>query len=152
VSCAFFNLNYKEKKPNNYSIIIKSKIHSQYTAGGIEGLIDGINGNENGEKEWQGYQDQDFEAVIDFTRGSRYFLYRLTFTRFSLLDFDASICSVYTSVDNINYKIVDSPSSVDPKDDTTRILPLQSIVSKVRYVKVFAKNFGKLPAWHQGWR
>jgi hypothetical protein len=44
------------------------------------------------------------------------------------------------SVDNINYKIVDSPSSVDPKDDTTRILPLQSIVSKVRYVKVFAKK------------
>jgi hypothetical protein len=37
-------------------------------------LIDGINGNENWRKgEWQGYQDQDFEAVIDFTRGSRYF-------------------------------------------------------------------------------
>jgi hypothetical protein len=58
------------------------------------------------------------------------------------LDFDASICAVYT-LDNINYKIVDSPilHSVDPKEDTTRILPLQSIISKVRYVKVFAKNW-----------
>jgi hypothetical protein len=43
VSANFF------KKPNNYSITIKSKYNSQYTAGGIEGLIDGINGNEN----WQ---------------------------------------------------------------------------------------------------
>jgi hypothetical protein len=58
-------------------------------------------------------------------------------------------------VDNINYKIVDSYFAyVDPKDDTTRILPftINQKVSKVRYVKVFAKNFGKLPAWHQGWR
>jgi hypothetical protein len=36
---------------NNYTIIIKSKYNSQYTAGGIEGLIDGINGNENWRKE-----------------------------------------------------------------------------------------------------
>jgi hypothetical protein len=37
----------------------------------------------------------------------------------------------FTSVDNINYKIVDSPilHSVDPKEDITRILPLQSIKS-----------------------
>jgi hypothetical protein len=44
---------------------------------------------------------------------------------------------VYTSVDNINYKIVDSPilHSVDPKDDTTRILPFnqsKSIKSEIR--------------------
>ena len=60
----------------------------------------------------------------------------------------------YTSEDNINYKIVDAPilHTVDPKDDTTRILPftINQKVSKVRYVKVFAKNFGKLPSWHQG--
>jgi hypothetical protein len=29
-------------KLNNYSVAIKSKYNSQYTAGGIEGLIDGI--------------------------------------------------------------------------------------------------------------
>jgi hypothetical protein len=144
------------KKPNNYSITIKSKYNSQYTAGGIEGLIDGINGNENWRKgEWQGYQDQDFEAVIDlqevqdissisanFLQDSRSWILMPQFVQF------------YTSVDNVNYKIVDSPilHSVDPKEDTTRILPftINQKVSKVRYVKVFAKNFGKLPAWHQG--
>jgi hypothetical protein len=76
-----------------------------------------------GKGEWQGYQDQDFEAVIDLKEVQDISL--TASTRFSLLDFDASICSVYTSVDNINYKIVDSPilHSVDPKEDTTRILP-----------------------------
>ncbi|MBC5840284.1 glycoside hydrolase family 92 protein [Flavobacterium sp. F-380] len=145
------------KKPNNYSITIKSKYNSQYTAGGIEGLIDGINGNENWRKgEWQGYQDQDFEAVIDlqevqdissisanFLQDSRSWILMPQYVQF------------YTSVDNINYKIVDSPilHSVDPKQDTTRIMPftINQKVSKVRFVKVFAKNFGKLPVWHQGY-
>ncbi|MBU0940776.1 MAG: GH92 family glycosyl hydrolase [Bacteroidetes bacterium] len=151
VSASFY------KKPNNYSITIKSKYNSQYTAGGIEGLIDGINGDENWRKgEWQGYQDQDFEAVIDlqevqdissisanFLQDSRSWILMPQYVQF------------YTSVDNINYKIVDSPilHSVDPKQDTTRIMPftINQKVSKVRYVKVFAKNFGKLPLWHQGY-
>lgn len=145
------------KKPNNYSIAIKSKYNSQYTAGGIEGLIDGIHGDENWRKgEWQGYQDQDFEAVIDlqearaissisasFLQDSRSWILMPAYVQF------------YTSEDNVNYKIVDSPilHSVDPKDDTTRILPfaINLKVPKVRYVKVFAKNFGKLPSWHQGY-
>jgi hypothetical protein len=79
----------------------------------------------------------DLQEVQDISSISANF-----FTRFSLLDFDASICAVYTSVDNINYKIVDSPilHSVDPKEDTTRILPHnQSKVSKVRYVKCLLK-------------
>ncbi|MDG2432975.1 GH92 family glycosyl hydrolase [Flavobacterium sp.] len=145
------------KKPNNYSIAIKSKYNSQYTAGGIEGLIDGIHGDENWRKgEWQGYQDQDFEAVIDlqearaissisasFLQDSRSWILMPAYVQF------------YTSEDNVNYKIVDSPilHSVDPKDGTTRIMhfAINLKVPKVRYVKVFAKNFGKLPTWHQGY-
>lgn len=38
------------KKPNNYSIDIKSKYNPQYHAGGSEGLIDVIFGNENWRK------------------------------------------------------------------------------------------------------
>jgi hypothetical protein len=60
ISATFF------KKPNNYTIDIKSKYNPQYHAGGTEGLIDGINGSTNWRKgDWQGYQSQDFEAIID---------------------------------------------------------------------------------------
>jgi hypothetical protein len=78
----------------------------------------------------------DLQEVQDISSISANF-----FTRFSLLDF-ASICAVYTSVDNINYKIVDSPilHSVDPKEDTT-YFATQSIKSiKSEICKVFAKN------------
>jgi hypothetical protein len=75
-----------------FSIIIKSKYNSQLQLVELR-FEDVINGNENWRGD-EGYQDQDFEAVIDFTRGSRYFFISANFfTRFSLLDFDASICS-----------------------------------------------------------
>jgi predicted alpha-1,2-mannosidase len=60
ISATFF------KKPNNYSINIKSVYNPQYHAGGPEGLLDGVLGTENWRKgDWQGYQSQDFEAVVD---------------------------------------------------------------------------------------
>jgi hypothetical protein len=66
--------------------------------------LNGINGNENWREDE--YQDQDFEAVIDLQEVQDISSYRLTFTRFSLSDFDASIFQ-FILVDNINYKIVD---------------------------------------------
>jgi orotidine-5'-phosphate decarboxylase len=42
-----------------------------------------------------GYQDQDFEAVIDLKVQDISSITANFFTRFSLLDFDASICAVY---------------------------------------------------------
>jgi hypothetical protein len=49
--------------------------------------------------EWQGYQDQDFEAVIDLKEVHD--ISSLTasfFTRFSLLDFDASIVQLHIRI------------------------------------------------------
>ena len=63
ISATFF------KKPNNYTINIKSTYNPQYHAGGPEGLLDGIHGTENWRKgDWQGYQTQDFEAVVDLQK------------------------------------------------------------------------------------
>src|SRR5690606_18421545 len=57
------------KRPHNYSIQIKSKVHPLYTADTPEALLDGIKGTENWRKgDWQGYQGTDFEAVIDLKK------------------------------------------------------------------------------------
>ncbi|MGZ4037832.1 MAG: GH92 family glycosyl hydrolase, partial [Bacteroidia bacterium] len=54
------------KMPNNWHISIKPTYNKQYTAGGDEGLIDGIYGDVKWRKgDWQGYQGQNFECVID---------------------------------------------------------------------------------------
>lgn len=150
VSASFF------KKPNHYTIDIKSIYNPQYNAGGPEGLIDGIFGTENWRKgEWQGYQGQDFEAIVDlqeqktiselhsnYLQDSRSWILMPTKVKY------------YVSDDNINFTQVGTIENIlDPKEAKNTIydfnLQLEKPI-KTRYVKVKAYNFGKLPEWHQG--
>lgn len=149
ISAQFF------KKPNNYTIDIKSTYNSQYHAGGDEGLIDGIFGSENWRKgEWQGFQNQDFEAIIDLqketiiTKLSANFLQD---TRSWILM--PTKVEFYISDDNHNFiQVASVENEVDPKIYETIIKDFTAVVnSKGRYVKVKAYNFGKLPEWHQGY-
>ena len=150
ISATFF------KKPNNYSINIKSKYNPQYHAGGPQGLLDGILGTENWRKgDWQGYQSQDFEAVVDLqvakdiTEISARFLQdqRSWILMPTKLEY-------YISDDNVNFTYFGSVNNtLDPKIEENTILNFTSNetkAKKARYVKVIAKNFGKLPEWHQG--
>jgi hypothetical protein len=150
ISATFF------KKPNNYTINIKSKYNPQYHAGGAEGLLDGILGTENWRKgDWQGYQSQDFEAVVDlqevkeiaevsarFLQDQRSWILMPTKVEY------------YISDDNVNFTYFGSVNNtLDLKLEENTILNFTSNENKekkARYVKVIAKNFGKLPEWHQG--
>ncbi|NHM01296.1 GH92 family glycosyl hydrolase [Flavobacterium difficile] len=144
------------KKPNNYTINIKSKYNPQYHAGGPEALIDGIFGTENWKKgEWHGYQSQDFEAVIDLQENKEISSLSANFLQDSrswiILPTQVQY---YTSTDNINFTLVESVSSkIGPNGDVIEIINFKTsgkINKKARYVKVVAKNYGKLPEWHQG--
>ncbi|WP_338410777.1 glycoside hydrolase family 92 protein, partial [uncultured Flavobacterium sp.] len=143
------------KKPNNFTIDIKSTYNPQYHAGGNEGLIDGIYGNENWRKgEWQGYQSQDFECIIDL----QYLKEIHAIASNYLQDTRAWILmppkvDYYISKDNITYEKIGSiNNTIDPKENeiVLKSFELKFEVKKVRYVKILAKNFGKLPQWHQG--
>lgn len=149
VSATFF------KKPNNYTINIKSKYNPQYHAGGSEGLLDGIFGSENWRKgDWQGYQSQDFEAIIDRQTSSPVSSISANFLQdqrsWILMPTQVEF---YVSNDNVNFELVDTISNdVDYKIDKNILKSFDSNkkVASARYVKVIAKNFGKLPEWHQG--
>jgi hypothetical protein len=142
------------KKPNNYTIDIKSKYNPQYHAGGPEGLLDGIYGNENWRKgDWQGYQTQDFEAVVDLQNKQNILEISANFlqdTRAWIL-MPTSV-EFYVSDDAVNFKKVATVTQKIPANDYN--VQTQKITAKVnisgRYVKIIAKNFGKLPEWHQG--
>ncbi len=142
------------KKPNYYTVAIKSKYDPQYHAGGPEGLVDGIFGNENWRKgDWQGYQGQDFEATIDLQK-----VQHITSVSANFLQDSRSWIlmptkvSYFISDDNINFKLL---KSIDNQVDASEI---ETIIKKIdanidasgRYVKIVANNFGKLPEWHQG--
>jgi predicted alpha-1,2-mannosidase len=144
------------KKPNNYSIKIKSKYNPQYHAGGPDGLLDGIVGSENWRKgDWQGYQSQDFEATIDLIQPK-------TITQISarfLQDMRSWILmpskvDLLISEDNVHFTLFRTvENSLDPQTEATTILNFtgtQFPGMQARYVKVVAHNFGTLPSWHQG--
>jgi hypothetical protein len=150
ISATFF------KKPNNYTIDIKSKYNPQYHAGGPEGLIDGIHGTENWRKgDWQGYQSQDFEAVIDLQKEQTV----SSFSANCMQDSRSWILmptkvEYYASIDNVNFTLIGTvTNSFSPREYENKIQDFQLNLDKeitAKYIKVKAYNFGKLPEWHQG--
>ena len=144
------------KKPNNYTITIKSTYNPQYHAGGPEGLIDGISGTTNWRKgDWQGYQSQDFEAVVDLQKSKEVSQFSANFlqdTRSWILM--PTQVDYYVSNDNINFTLVKTiENTVEPKDYENKLQDFVFISDKpitAKYVKIIAHNFGKLPDWHQG--
>ena len=150
ISATFF------KKPNNYTINIKSKYNPQYHAGGAEGLLDGILGTENWRKgDWQGYQSQDFEAIVDLQEVKEIAEVSARFLQdqrsWILMPTKADY---YVSEDNVNFKFLGSvANTVAPKEEENTIVNFTFKTTKgqkARFIKVIAKNFGKLPEWHQG--
>ena len=150
ISATFF------KKPNNYTIEIKSKYNPQYHAGGNDGLIDGIFGTTNWRKgDWQGYQSQDFEAIVDLQESktiSELHSNYLQDSRSWILM--PSKVDYYVSNDTINFtKVGTIENTLDAKETENTIRDFSITLekpTKARYIKVIAKNFGKLPDWHQG--
>ena len=144
------------KRPNHWVIKINSNYNPQYTAGGDEGIIDGLRGDVNWRKgEWQGYQSQDFEAIVDFGKKIPVHFFSAGFLQDSRSWILMPVkVEYYTSSDNVNYTLVETvENTVKPDDYITQIKEFAATHSKpinARYVKVKAYNFGKLPEWHQG--
>jgi predicted alpha-1,2-mannosidase len=144
------------KSPNKWKIRISGKYTKQYSAGGDDGIIDGIYGDENWRKgEWQGYQGQNFECIIDMGKlktvriiSSNY----LQDTRAWII-FPTEI-EYFTSSDGKTFKSLTKISNPVPASDLNTQLKKFEYHSpapiNARYVKIRAKNYGKLPEWHQG--
>lgn len=150
ISATFF------KKPNNYTIDIKSKYNPQYHAGGNDGLLDGIFGTTNWRKgDWQGYQSQDFEAIVDLQETKTFSEIHSNYLQDqrSWILMPTKV-DYYVSVDNVNFtKVGTIENTLDPKEKENIIrdfnLKLENPI-KAKYIKVKAYNYGKLPEWHQG--
>lgn len=143
------------KVTKNRKIEIFSKYNRQYTAGGDEGIIDGLRGDVNFRLGgWQGYQDTDFEAVVDlgseknittlgagFLQDARSWIWMPKFVEFSV----SADGKVFEKVGRIENQVAENDMLVQVKD-----MILNIVKDRVRYVKIFAKNIGTIPQWHPG--
>jgi predicted alpha-1,2-mannosidase len=143
------------KRPNNYSVHLNCTYNKQYTAGGPDGLLDGLKGDLDWRKgRWQGYQSQDFEAVIDMKQEQKVDSVTLGFLRDKRSwIFLPKGLEVYGSTDSIKYKKISEWQLVGMDTGMTveRVTySLQGNNKKYRYLKIRAINYGKLPDWHPG--
>ncbi len=154
---SFFSTGTFYKMPHNWKVNILSKYNPQYTAGGDEGLIDGIRGDIDWRKgEWQGYQGQNFEAIVDMMTPQTVHLLSAGFLQDSrswiLMP---SKIEYYSSNDNKNFELITSLTNnqIKPEDYEVQKLDFGFGIDHpvtTRYIKIVAYNYGKLPQWHQG--
>lgn len=146
---------YFHRRPNQWDIDIKSKYNPQYSGGGNKAIIDGLFGDENWRKgNWQGYQSEDFEAIIDLKSPQN-----ITKISSNYLQDQRSWILVprkveyYLSSNNKDFFLVATVhNDIDSKTDSIILKKFDAEIlpTEARYVKVKAYNFGKLPDWHQG--
>ncbi|NJM52589.1 MAG: hypothetical protein HC846_03825 [Blastocatellia bacterium] len=140
---------------HDWTVKLFSTYNRQYTGGGEQGLVDGIRGTVNfASGEWQGYQAQDFVAVIDLQReteikklgGGFLQVARSWIWMPTKIEFE-------TSNDNVNFtKVAEIKTDVSPEDMSEQFKDYKTSISPVRarYVRVKATNLGKIPSWHPG--
>lgn len=143
------------KRPNTWTISLLSKYSSQYSGGGDNALINGIYGDTNWKKgDWQGYQGQDFEAIIDLKKPTTIKELSADFLQDSRswIVFPKRV-SYFVSNNGKDFVILANENiTVNPFDNeikTKRVI-VNTLPTEARYVKVKAYNYGKFPAGHQG--
>ena len=146
-----------KKINNNWQVIKQTKYNPQYSAGGEDGLIDGLFGYTDWRKGyWQGFQGNDFECVIDMKTikdVQKIKLSTLQDTR-SWIVFPRKI-EIEMSVDGENYQNLGAAETKIGIEDLTVQKQLFEVISnakntKARFIKIKAIQYGKLPEWHQG--
>jgi predicted alpha-1,2-mannosidase len=140
--------------PRNWSINILSHYSSQYAVGGELAVIDGVRGNANfSTGAWQGYQGQDFVAVIDLgkvqdiSKVGAGFLQDVSSWIWMprRVEFEFSIDGQkFTHAATIANEVADRDNGVVVRD-FVQTIPTR----KARYVRVKAYN-GGIPDWHPG--
>lgn len=158
-----FTARYIHEKTNNFEVLeIKGTYNSQYSGGGDAALVDGVFGSEEWRSgSWQGYQAQDFEAVIDLKEVTqvRYLGARFLSDERAWIFLPRWVSWEY-SVDGKKFKPFnrfDFDSTTNARREVVVLYPIvmghskKSKGVKARYIRVKAKNFGKLPKGHPGY-
>lgn len=128
-----------------------TKPNPQYYAGGDDGLIDGIMGNENWRVgNWQGFPG-DFEAIIDLQK-----VKTVKSLLISCLEdvrawiFFPKSFEIYISEDGENYEqyIAFDGIESEKSEEAKLHVFIAKGESTGRYLKIKVNNYGKLPVWH----
>jgi len=142
------------KMPYRRTVSYDSPYHPGYTAGGDNGLVDGIRGELTSFAEWQGFLGVDLSATIDL--GDEREIRRIS-TGF-LQDYGSCIflpasVEYLLSPDGLVFRSlgrITTNAPVDRRGAFVHEFEKRIRHGKARYVKIVAKNMGVNPPGHPG--
>lgn len=141
---------------HDYTVTINSDVNAQYAAEGSKSLVDGIYASTDWRKgDWIGCQGQDFECIVDLgaKRDISYLSLNCLQDTRSWILFPKQI-NFYGSSDGKVFSLLAQVSTlVKPDDYAIQSHKYEKKLDKklnVRYVKIIATKFGRLPEWHIG--
>jgi len=140
---------------HGWAVTVEAEVNRQYTAGGPEALLDTRRGPEEWRTgAWQGYEGQDFSAVVDFgetmsvsgawaglLQDQRSWILMPTEVTFEVGDPDHS----FREVLRVGHDVGDRWTGIHIRDLGGEFEPVEG-----RYLRVRARNYGPLPDWHLG--
>lgn len=142
------------KLPYRRTISYTNPYSHLYTAGGTNGLIDGINGEPNAFGSWQGFYGDDFEVIVDLEKIRTFSTIKTTYLQQypSWIWLPAEV-EYSVSSDGKKYKSVyTEKNQVKENEDGAFVTAFTASLpnTKARFIKIHAKNIGVCPAWHPG--
>lgn len=125
-----------------------------YTAGGSNGLFDRVYGETDSWGAWQGFEGNDFDAVIDL--GEKHFIGKISSSY--LQSFPAWIWlpkNVEYSVSDdgknfVSIGVITNDEPLNKEGGFTKKFELKIEPQFIRYIHIVAKNIGTCPSWHPG--
>ena len=134
---------------------VLSEPYSQwYTAGGDNGLVDGLKGSSDfRDGRWQGFWGSDFEAIIELQQETQVQEVEASFYQYvNAWIFAPTQVQVFTSNDGVKWKLQQTAETTLDQKQRGKMIDktvLEFETEIVKWVKLKAKNFGKVPDWHE---
>ena len=144
------------KYDKNMSVVLEHEYANEYSAGGNDALIDGMKGTEDFRSgSWQGTQKEDVVATVDLGSSKDISQISTSFLKDqrSWIFYPKEV--VFELYDE-NRKLLKTVSEKLPETGKDEIVAIHDVnintpVKNVRFVKMRAVTYGKLPEWHLGY-
>ena len=125
-----------------------------YPAEGLSSLTNGRLGSlDFKDGQWQGFLGKNLDVIISLDSLTRINKVSMNFYQYiNSWIIVPSYISIMSSKDSLHWEViksVDSIGEIRKRGKFIRSLSFDSLKTDAKYLKIFAKNYGKLPSWHE---
>ena len=125
-----------------------------YQAEGLSSLINGRLGSlDFKDGQWQGFSGKNLDVILSLDSLTSINKVSMNFYQYiNSWIVVPSYISIMSSKDSLNWEIIKSVNSIGEirkRGKFISSISFDSLETDAKYLKIFAKNYGKLPSWHE---